>query len=202
MAGVFYIIKKTIGLRASQEEEIKGLDITEHGLPSAYADFLPAVEHLDYGEDVIVVTGEVPLSEAIEVKVEPTVDIVKGDEKLITKVEIVCKERKLEALKDALMGIGITGMTVSHVMGCGIQKGAPEYYRGVKIEPTLLPKVQVDVVVCEVPASLVVDTARKALYTGHVGDGKIFIYNVIDVVKVRTGERGALALQDSKTEMF
>ena len=202
MAGVFYIIKKTIGLRASQEEEIKGLDITEHGLPSAYADFLPAVEHLDYGEDVIAVTGEVPVSEAIEVKVEPTVDIVKGDEKLITKVEIVCKERKLEALKDALMGIGITGMTVSHVMGCGIQKGAPEYYRGVKIEPTLLPKVQVDVVVCEVPASLVVDTARKALYTGHVGDGKIFVYNVIDVVKVRTGERGALALQDSKTEMF
>lgn len=202
MFGVFVLIKKTIGLRASTEEEIKGLDITEHGLPSAYADFLPAVEHLEYGNEVIAVTGEVPVNEAIEVKVEPTVDTIKGDEKLITKVEIVCKERKLEALKDALMGIGITGMTVSHVMGCGIQKGAIEYYRGVKIEPTLLPKVQVDVVVSEVPASLVVETARKALYTGHVGDGKIFIYNVLDVVKVRTGERGVLALQDSKAEMF
>lgn len=202
MFGVFVLIKKTIGLRASTEEEIKGLDITEHGLPSAYADFLPAVEHLEYGNEVIAVTGEVPVNEAIEVKVEPTVDTIKGDEKLITKVEIVCKERKLEALKDALMEIGITGMTVSHVMGCGIQKGAIEYYRGVKIEPTLLPKVQVDVVVSEVPASLVVETARKALYTGHVGDGKIFIYNVLDVVKVRTGERGVLALQDSKAEMF
>jgi Amt family ammonium transporter len=101
-----------------------------------------------------------------------------------------------EALKDELMNIGITGMTVSHVMGCGIQKGAPEYYRGIKVEPTLLPKIQVDVVVANVPASQVIETARKVLYTGHIGDGKIFVYNCLDVVKVRTGETGSEALMD------
>lgn len=192
---VFLALDKTIGLRATREEEIKGLDITEHGLPSAYADFLPAVEHLDYG-DAIAVTGDTPVAEAIEVKTVSTGDEIKEGDVVITKVEIVCRERMLEALKTALMDIGITGMTVSHVMGCGIQKGAPEYYRGVKIEPTLLPKVQVDVVVSTVPVSLLVETARKALYTGHVGDGKIFIYRCLDVVKVRTGETGMLALTD------
>ena len=101
-----------------------------------------------------------------------------------------------EALKNELMNIGITGMTVSHVMGCGVQKGAPEYYRGIKVEPTLLPKIQVDIVVANVPASQVIETARKVLYTGHIGDGKIFVYNCLDVVKVRTGETGANALLD------
>ena len=195
MIGTFEIIKHTIGLRASTEEEIKGLDVTEHGLTSAYADFLPAVEHLDYG-DAIAVTGDTPVSEAVEVKVMPTVDIIKPTDSVITKIEIICKERMLEPLKDALMKVGITGMTVSHVMGCGVQKGQPEYYRGVKVEPTLLPKIQIDIVVGNVPVSDVVNTAKNVLYTGHIGDGKIFIYNVLDVIKVRTGEQGKAALLD------
>ena len=195
MIATFEIIKHTIGLRASTEEEIKGLDVTEHGLTSAYADFLPAVEHLDYG-DAIAVTGDTPVSEAVEVKVMPTVDVIKPTDSVITKIEIICKERMLEPLKDALMKVGITGMTVSHVMGCGVQKGQPEYYRGVKVEPTLLPKIQIDIVVGNVPVSDVVNTAKNVLYTGHIGDGKIFIYNVLDVIKVRTGEQGKAALLD------
>ena len=190
----FLLIKKTIGLRASAEEEIKGLDITEHGLVSAYDGFAMTPEHLDYGTAVVAVTGDVPASEAIEVNVMPNVDNIQPGDHVITKVEIITKERMLEPLKNALMEIGITGMTVSHVMGCGIQKGAPEFYRGVKVEPTLLPKVQVDVVIGEIAPSKVVEAARKVLYTGHVGDGKIFIYNVLDVVKVRTGETGVAAL--------
>ena len=114
----------------------------------------------------------------------------------MTKVEIICKERMFEKLKNALMEIGITGMTVTHVMGCGIQKGKPEFYRGVEIEPSLLPKIQVEVVVSKVPVSTVIETAKKVLYTGHIGDGKIFVYDVEDVVKVRTGETGYAALQD------
>ena len=114
----------------------------------------------------------------------------------MTKIEIVCKEARLEALKTAMMGLGITGMTVSHVLGCGIQKGRPEYYRGVAVETNLLPKVQVDIVVSKVPVSAVIEAAKKTLYTGHIGDGKIFVYDVENVVKVRTGEEGYDALQD------
>ena len=113
-----------------------------------------------------------------------------------TKVEIICKEARLEDLKNAMLSIGITGMTVSHVMGCGIQKGKPEYYRGIQVETTLLPKVQVDIVVSKVPVRTVIETAKKVLYTGHIGDGKIFVYDVENVVKVRTGEEGYDALQD------
>ena len=196
MIGTFELIKHTIGLRASTEEEIKGLDVTEHGLTSADADFLPAVEHLDYGDAVVATYGDTPVSEAVEVKVMPTVDNIKEGDSVITKIEIICKERMLEPLKDALMKVGITGMTVSHVMGCGVQKGQPEYYRGVKVEPTLLPKIQIDIVVGNVPVSDVVNTAKSVLYTGHIGDGKIFIYNVLDVIKVRTGEQGKAALLD------
>lgn len=195
MTIVFFIIKKTIGLRVSTEEEIKGLDSTEHGLPSAYADFLPAVESLDYGfEDAVAVTGETPVAEAIPVKKLPTFE--EGTSPKFTKVEIVCKESRLEALKNAMVDIGITGMTVSHVLGCGTQKGKPEYYRGVEVEASLLPKIQVDIVVCAVPVQKVIDTAKKVLYTGHIGDGKIFVYDVENVVKVRTGEEGYDALQD------
>ena len=125
----------------------------------------------------------------------PTFEAPAGGRKL-TKVEIICKESRLEALKTAMMSIGITGMTVSHVMGCGAQKGRPEFYRGVAIEATLLPKIQVDIVVSKVPVSAVIETAKKVLYTGHIGDGKIFVYNVENVVKVRTGEEGYDALQD------
>ena len=194
MALTFLVIKKTIGLRVSPEEEIKGLDSTEHGLPSAYADFLPAVESLDYGyEDAVAVTGDAPVAEAVPVKKVPTFD--EGTTKF-TKVEIICKEARLESLKNAMMGIGITGMTVSHVLGCGAQKGKPEYYRGVQVEANLLPKVQVDIVVSKVPVREVIETAKKVLYTGHIGDGKIFVYDVENVVKVRTGEEGYDALQD------
>lgn len=194
---VFLALKKTIGLRVTAEEELKGLDLTEHGLPSAYADFVPAVEHVDYS-GAVAVTGDVPVAEAIEVKREPVFEEkpVKTGKDKFTKVEIVCRERMLESLKNAMMNIGITGMTVSHVMGCGAQKGKPEYYRGVQVEPTLLPKIQVDIVVSKVPVREVIETAKKVLYTGHIGDGKIFVYDVENVVKVRTGEEGYDALQD------
>ena len=194
MTLTFFIIKKTVRLRVSKEEEIKGLDSTEHGLASAYADFLPAVESLDYGyEEAVNVTGDVPVAEAITVKKMPTFD--DGTPKL-TKVEIICKESRFEALKAAMVDIGITGMTVSHVLGCGVQKGKPEYYRGVQVEANLLPKIQVDIVVSKVPVRSVIETAKKVLYTGHIGDGKIFVYDVENVVKVRTGEEGYDALQD------
>lgn len=194
MTATFFIIKKTIGLRVSAEEEIKGLDKTEHGLPSAYADFVPAVESIDYGyENAIAVSGETPVSEAIPIKKIPTFD--EGAPKL-TKIEIICKEPRFEALKNAMMNIGITGMTVSHVLGCGVQKGQPEYYRGVQMETNLLPKIQVDIVVSKVPVRSVIETAKRVLYTGHIGDGKIFVYDVENSVKIRTGEEGYDALQD------
>ena len=193
----FTIIDKTVGLRVSREEEIRGLDSTEHGLPSAYADFLPAVESLDYGDDygpeVVAVTGDTPPAEAIPVAKVPSFDT--GRPKM-TKIEIVCKESRLDALKNAMIAIGITGMTVTHVLGCGAQKGKPEYYRGVQVEATLLPKVQLDIVVSKVPVRQVLEAAKKVLYTGHIGDGKIFVYDVENVVKVRTGEEGYDALQD------
>ncbi len=192
----FWILKKTVGLRVSPEEELKGLDVTEHGMPSAYADFVAAVDRTVYPE-AIAVSGDVPVAEAVEVKVEPSVETAPEEGKpKFTKVEIICKERMLETLKDAMMKIGITGMTVSHVMGCGAQKGKPEYYRGVMLEPTLLPKIQVDMVISKVPVREVIETAKKVLYTGHIGDGKIFVYDVENVVKVRTGEEGYAALQD------
>ena len=194
MTITFLIIKKTIGLRVSAEEEIKGLDSTEHGLPSAYADFVPAVESLDYGyEGAVAVSGEVPMAEAVPVKKVPAFEDGTPN---FTKVEIICKEARLETLKNAMMDIGITGMTVSHVLGCGAQKGKPEYYRGVQVEANLLPKVQIDIVVSKIPVRQVIETAKKVLYTGHIGDGKIFVYNVENVIKVRTGEEGYDALQD------
>ena len=150
-------------------------------------------EYVDEGDAPVVVSGETPVAEAIPVKKVPSFD--EGTPKF-TKVEIICKESKLETLKNAMMDVGITGMTVSHVLGCGVQKGTPEYYRGVQIEASLLPKVQVDIVVSAVPVRTVIETAKKVLYTGHIGDGKIFVYDVENVVKVRTGEEGYDALQD------
>ena len=196
MIATFLIIKKVNGLRVSREEEIEGLDATEHGLPSAYAGFVMAAEQIVEEPGVVMVTGDVPVSEAVEVKKMPSFEKVPEDGKKLTKIEIVCKEAKLEPLKSAMMGIGITGMTVTHVMGCGVQKGKPEYYRGVPVETNLLPKIQVDMVVSKVPVRTVIDTAKKVLYTGHIGDGKIFVYDVENVVKVRTGEEGYDALQD------
>jgi Amt family ammonium transporter len=190
----FAVIKKTVGLRATAEEEIMGLDLTEHGLPNSYADFATAT-HIEYNEDAPTqVLGDVPVAEAVEVQKMPTFTEEKSSK--FTKIEIICKERMLESLKNSLIDIGITGMTVSHVMGCGIQKGKPEYYRGVEVEPSLMPKIQVDIVVAKVPVRQVIETAKKVLYTGHIGDGKIFVYDVENVVKVRTGEEGYDALQD------
>lgn len=197
----FKLIDKTVGLRVSRDEELAGLDGPEHGLPSAYAGFAFLPE--DIKEDVkddspAVVDGDVPVAEAVEVSSMPTYEKPRRDENGVkmTKVEIICKERMLETLKNAMMGIGITGMTVTHVMGCGVQKGKPEFYRGVAIEPSLLPKIQVEIVVSKVPVRTVIETAKKVLYTGHIGDGKIFVYDVENVVKVRTGEEGYDALQD------
>ena len=192
----FLAIKKIFGLRVSREEEIVGLDPTEHGLPSAYGGMIFAPETVPSDDELpVAVSGDVPVAEAVEVKAMPTFEAPAGGRKL-TKVEIICKESRLEALKTAMMSIGITGMTVSHVMGCGAQKGRPEFYRGVAIEATLLPKIQVDIVVSKVPVSAVIETAKKVLYTGHIGDGKIFVYNVENVVKVRTGEEGYDAMQN------
>ena len=190
---VFVIIKKTIGLRVDPAEEIAGLDVSEHGLLTAYAGFATLPDTLTEDSEPVAVTGEVPAAEAIPVKKVPSFE--EGTPKF-TKVEIVCKESRFEALKSAMMNIGITGMTVSHVLGCGAQKGKLEYYRGVQVEANLLPKVQVDIVVSKVPVRTVIETAKKVLYTGHIGDGKIFVYDVENIVKVRTGEEGYDALQD------
>ena len=192
----FVLLKKWDYLRADAADELTGLDISEHGLPSAYADFAPAVDkYAEFGTpgEVTAVTGTMPPAEAIPVKREPSFS---PDGHKFTKVEIVFKEEKLYALKDAMSKLGITGMTVSHVMGYGIQKGRTEYYRGVAVETDLRPKVQVDIVVSAIPVRDVIETAKKVLYTGHLGDGKIFVYDVENVVKVRTGEEGFDALQD------
>ena len=188
----FLVIKATAGLRVSREEEVLGLDSTEHGLPSAYAGFA-MLPDTTVDDKPVEVVGDIPVAEAVTVKKMPTFD---DDTAKFTKVEIICKESRFETLKAAMMNIGITGMTVSHVLGCGIQKGKPEYYRGVQVEANLLPKVQVDIVVSKVPVRTVIETAKKVLYTGHIGDGKIFVYDVENVVKVRTGEEGYEALQD------
>ena len=186
----FFVIKKTIGLRASEEEELQGLDATEHNLPSAYADFMP-----------ITANGFVPVKAAEEestgtsvVPTETKASSVVGAK--LSKVTIICQQGKFEALKDALNEIGVTGITVTQVLGCGTQKGGPKLYRGVEVEVKLLPKYKVEVIVSKVPVEKVIETARKVLYTGNIGDGKIFLYNVEDVVKVRTGETGYDALQD------
>ena len=189
----FLVIKAIVGLRVEREEEILGLDVTEHGLPSAYAGFAMQPEYIEEGSEPIVVSGDTPVAEAIPVKKVPSFE--EGTPKF-TKIEIICKESRFEALKTAMMELGITGMTVSHVLGCGVQKGKPEYYRGVQVEANLLPKVQIDIVVSKVPVRSVIETAKKVLYTGHIGDGKIFVYDVENVVKVRTGEEGFDALQD------
>ena len=195
MVILFNILKHTVGLRASRAEEIEGLDKHEHGLPSAYADFAAvplAAEMLDPEGVPVSVEG---VSDASAQAEAPALQTSSESSKL-SKVVILTKQSKFEDLKSALAAIGVTGITVTQVLGCGVQKGASEYYRGVKVDMDLLPKVKVEVVVSKVPVSEVVATARKALYTGHIGDGKIFVYDVEDVIRVRTGECGYDALQD------
>ena len=202
---VFLIIKSTIGLRASVEEETRGLDVTEHGLASSYADFMPVINT----SAISVFTGEgssakkkAPVSsdEAVPVQVVTggSKEVVASDVKL-SKVDIICKLGKFDELKAALNDIGVTGITVSNVSGCGVQKGetAP-MYRGAVVDMTLLPKIKVEVVVSTVPVATVIAAAKRALYTGNIGDGKIFVYDVENVIKVRTGEEGVAALQGSE----
>ena len=199
MTITFLIIKATIGLRVTEEEEIEGLDIKEHGLPSAYAGFAimdananmtEVNENTDLGEDEYVKASDAQKNAAVKVV---TTAPVESD---INKVVIIAKLARYEELKKAMNDLGVTGMTVTQVMGCGIQKGAGEKYRGVEMDATLLPKVKVEVVVSKIPVEKVIEAAKKALYTGHIGDGKIFVYAVNRVVKVRTGEEDVAALQD------
>ena len=200
MTIIFNVLKHTIGLRASAVEEIEGLDIHEHGLASAYADFALTSSINNFsGSGTTANPTElpkkaVPVDDAVPVQVRSETAPIASDTHL-TKITIVAKQSKFDDLKDALNGIGVTGMTVTNVLGCGIQKGKAEFYRGVQMDMNLLPKIQVDVVVSKVEPEKVIATAKKALYTGHIGDGKIFVYNVQNVIKVRTGEEGVDALQ-------
>ncbi len=188
MTITFLLIKKFTGLRVSAEEEIAGLDIREHGLESSYADFMPTINTTS--------VKDAPKTEVVPVaKAVPVVSNTHPEAKM-SKIVILTKQSKFELLKTALTGMGITGMTVTQVLGHGMQKGSHEYYRGVEVEPTLLPKVKVEVVVCKIPVADVINTVKACLYTGSIGDGKIFVYDVENVVKVRTGEEGYDALQD------
>ncbi|MBP5608985.1 MAG: ammonium transporter [Lachnospiraceae bacterium] len=197
----FAVIKAIFGLRVSEEEEITGLDATEHGLASAYSGFaimdVAGSMTMDVNENTNL--GSDSYEQASDAKRKASVPVVKApdiEDTGIYKVVIVAKMSRYEHLKKVMNDLGVTGMTVTNVMGCGIQKGAGERYRGVEVDATLLPKVKVEVVVSAIPVDYVVDAAKKALYTGHIGDGKIFVYNVNRVVKVRTGEEGYDALQD------
>ena len=208
----FTVIRLTVGLRVSEEEEITGLDSTEHGLPSAYSGFaimdisntmtMSVNENTNLGTDVY--------EEASQAKRDAAVSVVRADGSAagadasalsgintgMSKVVIIAKLSRYDKLRKAMNELGVTGMTVTQVMGCGIQKGSGEKYRGVEIDMTLLPKVKVEVVVSAIPIDKVIEAAKKALYTGHIGDGKIFVYPVSKVVKVRTGEEDLEALQD------
>ena len=201
----FAVIRKTVGLRVTEEEEITGLDTTEHGLPSAYAGFaiMDIANTMTMNVNANTNLGESDYDQASEAKRKAAVTVVREDKtgiseltSGISKVVIIAKLSRYDKLRKALNELGVTGMTVTQVMGCGIQKGSGERYRGVEIDATLLPKVKLEVVVSSIPVDDVIETARKTLYTGHIGDGKIFVYPVNRVVKIRTGEEGTAALQD------
>ncbi len=196
----FLIIKAVVGLRVTEEEEIVGLDGPEHGLASAYSGF-SIMDVANYGMDVNENTdlGESAYEEASEAKRAAAVPVAAEcavSASGMYKVVIIAKLSRYEKVKKVMNDLGVTGMTVTQVMGCGIQKGAGEMYRGVEMDATLLPKVKVEVVVSKIPVETVVEAAKKALYTGHIGDGKIFVYNVGRVIKIRTGEEDFAALQD------
>lgn len=199
----FKIIDATVGLRVSQEIEIDGLDIHEHGLVSAYSGFaitdvtdmnVTENENTDLGEEDYEKASEAQIAAAVKVKEEPALvpDLDTG----MHRVSIICNLAKFDKLKNALNDLGVTGMTMTQVMGCGIEKGSTEKYRGAVVDSTLLPKVKIDVVIAKIPMDKLIETVKRTLYTGHIGDGKIFIYNVAKVVKVRTGEEDYAALQD------
>lgn len=197
----FLIIKATVGLRVTEEEEIVGLDPTEHGLASAYSGFsimdisntmtMETNANTSLGSDSYEAASPAAKNASVKVVAAP-VSLDTG----IHKIVIIAKLSRYDYLKKAMNDLGVTGMTVTQVMGCGIQKGAGEMYRGVEMDATLLPKVKVEVIVSKIPVEDVIEAAKKALYTGHIGDGKIFVYNVDKVVKIRTGEEDYNALQD------
>lgn len=194
MVILFTVLKATVGLRVTEEEEIVGLDALEHGLVAgSYADFMPSVN--TSGSRNTSVTGSVSVDNAVPVQIVTDEAAPASDTGKMSKVEIICKMDRFEILKNKLEECGITGMTVVNCMGCGIQKGNARYYRGAEVETNLLPKIKVEVVVASVPVSDVVKAAREALYTGNIGDGKIFVYGVDYVYKVRTGEVNYEALQ-------
>lgn len=196
----FYILKKTVGLRVTEEEEILGLDAAEHGLPSAYAGFsimdtagtmiMETNENTNLGNDDYTTASAAQINAAVKVVKAP--DTGTG----MHKVSIVARLSKFDHLKSAMNKIGVTGMTVTQVMGCGIQNGAGEKYRGVEMDATLIPKIKVEIIIGSIPVDTIIEAAKEALYTGHIGDGKIFVYNVNKVVKVRTGEEDFDALND------
>ena len=199
----FKIIDKTIGLRVPAQVEIDGLDIHEHGLASAYSGFAIADitnmdmdinDNTDLGEEDVTRASEAQQNAAVKVVQEPA--LVPSLDTGMHKISIICRLSKFDELKKALNELGVTGMTMTQVMGCGIQKGSNERYRGAIVDSTLLPKVKVEVIVSKIPVEKVIAAAKKTLYTGHIGDGKIFVYNVAKVVKVRTGEEDFAALQD------
>ncbi len=197
MLAVFTVLDKTIGLRVSEEEEITGMDVVEHGLLSAYADFMPTISPISAFPGNQAVASPLQLIENEEQDVQ--VEAIKSKSNKgpkITKIVLIINQDKFQALKEEMAKIGVTGMTVLNVLGCGVQKGITEYYRGVKVDMNLLPKIQVEIVVSKVPARVVIETAKKVLHTGNIGDGKIFVYGVENVIKVRTGEEGYDALQD------
>ena len=199
MIVTFTVIKKTMGLRASAEEEILGMDAPEHNLPSSSADFMPSAASIKEiqkqgAKAGVDVTGSVPMSKAVPVSIKSGSSA--GENSKLTKLSIICKPEKLESLKNALNAIDVRGITITNVMGYGTQKGQKSYYRGVERDDVqLLPKVKAEVVVSKVPVETVVNAAKAALYTGNIGDGKIFIFDVENVVKIRTGEVGYDALQ-------
>lgn len=217
MTIVFFAIRAIFGLRASAEEELQGLDATEHGLTSAYADFMPA-SNLFYhnGASIETLKGNVPIEQAVQVVKAPGIEeaastkeaagvvvagtVAKPEKKesagaKLSKISIICNQARFDDLKDALNEIGVMGITVTQVMGCGAQKGAKRYYRGAELDVILLPKMKVEVVVSSVPVDTVIETAKKALYSGNIGDGKIFVYDVENAVRIRTSEEGYDALQ-------
>ena len=186
MTITFVVIKKTIGLRVTPQEEIEGLDKLEHGLESAYAGFAFENESISYPSVTVDTIPSVTLDEAVPVETVSN--------SAMSKVVVIAKPERLDALKTAMNEIGVAGMTVTKVMGCGVQKGHVSYYRGAKVDLDLLPKLKAEIVVSSIPVQTVVDAARKVLYTGNMGDGKIFIYDVRNVVRVSSGEQGEKAL--------
>ncbi len=194
MTIVFWIIKHTIGLRVSEEEEMRGLDVMEHGLSSSYAGFMmvPSVNGLYKAPEEPASAAPITVEEAVPATQVPSTGT---DGYKIFKVVVICRQSRFEDLKNALGEIGIAGLTVTNVLGCGVEKGAPEMYRGAPVNAMLHPKTKVEMVVSRVPVEDVIRVCRKVLYTGHIGDGKIFVYDVQNVVKIRTGAVGFDALQ-------